>query len=448
MSHFIQDNQAFVKTVDGKYLFFVKGGDSNVYSHQNKRLSNWSLFRVFENKEQYDALVENMVRGDIHGGSWQFASLKNKSFNGYTEYENLVCNRFENAWKKALLINRSISDVTIDNVREFERDVAQLLQDNKFSLNDQDGYESKDIICSRYRTDEEARINAVENLNSVCNKYTEDGTYRRYCSQWSKTPLSECLQSSDFCKTTASFSTNWLNPSVSIVGSTKIYDISDENLFSLMDIDVVHLLDNYWLENIYKNYPTQFKYLLENEDGRMLKQIMRYRELLEPENYSFKHIMKNVALIESFIEEYEGFVVAQNEIDTKLKSEAPQKFIDTWNKLIDYCWYKQTWSTLPYHLVQLKEFIALGVNLDEVKDKCEEDLRGIVRKHQSQNKKNQGAIKKGAEEILSLYYELLSHETIEMFCRYFGIKRPVAIKNEVTISVPTTPRIAHVGTLF
>lgn len=450
MSHFIQDNQVFVKTLDGKYMMFIKGGDNNVTSGaSNRRLSYWSMWRIFETKEQFDAFVENAVKSDIHGGSWQFASLKNKRFDGFTEYENLVFNRFDNAWKKALLLNRSISDVTIDNVREFERDVAQLLLDNKFSLNDQDGYESRAIVCSRYRKDEEARIAAVENLNSVTDKYLEkeDGSYRRYCSLWSKTPLSECLKSSEFCSSTASLSTSWSSPSVCVVGSSNVHDISSENFSLLMDTDVVHLIDNYWLDQILKNYPAQFKYLLDKNDGLVFKQILRYQELLEPESHSYKDILKNVALIESFLEKYETYAEKRNEIDAQLKNEAPQKFIDTWNKLIDFCWYKQTWSTLPYHMDHLKEYINQGVNIDEVKSQCESDLREIIQKHRYQNKKNQKAIEKGAKEIFQLYSSLLDDRTITRFVEYFGFKHPIG-NNPRPSKILNTPDVQYTGTLF
>jgi len=453
MSHFIQDNQVIVKTFDGKHVMFIKGGDNNVTSGEtNRRLSYWSMWRIFGNKEQFDAFVENAVKTDIHGGSWQFASLKNKRFSGYTEYENLVFKRFDNAWQKALLLNRCISDVTIDNVREFERDVAQLLLDNKFSLKDQDGYESKSIVCSRYRKDEEARINAVENLNSVTDKYLEkeDGSYRRYCSLWSKTPLYECLRSSEFCSFTASLSTSWLNPFISIIGSSNVHDITNENFSLLLNIDIVHLIDNYWLEHIFKNYPVQFKYLLDKDDSLLFKQILRYQELLEPESHSYKHILKNVALIESFLEEYESYTEIRNEVDAQLKNEAPQKFIDTWNKLINYCWYKQTWSTLPYHMAHLKEYIDQGVNIDEIKSECESDLREIIQKHRHQNKKNQKAIERGVKEIFQLYFKLLDDLTIERFVEYFGLKLPIANN---PISNPTsnpskTINVPYTGTLF
>ena len=62
MSHIIQDNQVVLKTIDNKYLLFIKGGDSNVYSYDNKRLSSWHLQDVYPSKEHYDNFIAELIK--------------------------------------------------------------------------------------------------------------------------------------------------------------------------------------------------------------------------------------------------------------------------------------------------------------------------------------------------------------------------------------------------
>ena len=129
MSHFIQDNQSVVITADGRILLFIKGGDNNCYSHDNKRVTSWHLNNTFSNEDEYNDFVTEIMMSDISGGSWQFNSLKNKTFNGYTQYENTIYSRFDKALKNAIITTDwKISDVNTDNIYDFENALIKLFR--------------------------------------------------------------------------------------------------------------------------------------------------------------------------------------------------------------------------------------------------------------------------------------------------------------------------------
>ena len=134
MSHYIQDNQVVIETKDNKFLLFTKGGDNNTFSFNNRRCTSWSYLGYFNNKLEYDTFITDLMLNDISGGSWQFNSLKNKTFKGHTEYENIIFGRFDRAWEKAIKCEWSFSDVNEENIIEFEEYLIELLKKNKFSV--------------------------------------------------------------------------------------------------------------------------------------------------------------------------------------------------------------------------------------------------------------------------------------------------------------------------
>ena len=317
MSHFIQDNQCVIHLADGTYLLFLKGGDNNVYSHKNRRLSSWFLQYVFGNIEQYMTFLEGAMRGDINGGSWQFASLKNKAFEGYTGYENTVFERFERAYRKALNLSWNVKDITVDNVYEFEYEIVRLMKDNGFSLNDQDGNEQfYGYVISRYSKVDEAKQKAVEKLNRQMEKYVgiENGSYRSFCKKWSNVALADALHSSEFCRVRGKMRRYNHNDSINFFTTDKTYEISNENFALLMNFDNVEdFIGTYNIDSLLKNYPEQVKYLLDLNEKDLLKRLASFMDGLTPENnYRYNFLVENYGKLNGFVSGYDDYVSQKN----------------------------------------------------------------------------------------------------------------------------------------
>ena len=138
MSHFIQDNQVVIETAENRFILFIKGGDNNVTSFDNKRLSSWHFQGIYSSEAHYMNFISEIMMSAISGGSWQFKSLKNTSLNSTEYFERQK--KVEDAYIK-LKEQENIIKEAKDNLKailtshtEFEfytEQKKQLLQDIK-----------------------------------------------------------------------------------------------------------------------------------------------------------------------------------------------------------------------------------------------------------------------------------------------------------------------------
>ncbi len=390
MSHFIQDNQIVVKTADNRILLFIKGGDNNCFSYDNKRVTSWYLQNTFSNEDEYTHFITELMMTDISGGSWQFNSLKNKTFNGYTQYENTIYSRFDKALKNALVTTDwKISDVNTSNIYDFENALMKLFRSKNISMNDESGSEVQGLGFIWSYTDdvtkEESGLNRLQKRKGFKQK---DGSkeYKTFCQKYSDKPLAELINDVKFCSDITKFDKNW-NKSISVLENlrgTKSTNDVDFACFNILvnsnERTVRDLLGSHYIDALLEDYPIQFETL------KCLDQFhQKVKNILESEKSNeFDYDLKR------FKEVHEKITDAnyiQLKADKKVKiedieSNAKDKFIETWNDLIASSWFKQTNERLPRKVTELKKAIDTNTfTLDEIKQQCDKDFTEIITKH-------------------------------------------------------------------
>jgi len=451
MSHYIQDNQVIIETADNKLMLFLKGGDNNVISHSNKRCTSWFLQAVYENEAEFHIAIEVFVTSDISGGSWQFNSLKGKSFNGYFDYEATVFNRFDNALKKALKSSWKISDINVSNIHEFDFHLQELCRDNKISLQDQDGSDSKGLGFFGYYTREGCTPEQYEVSRLETKTYKDEATnkigdFKAFCFKYEGLTKRELIDDLSFCS-----SFNKLNRTFgnafdilsSFERSAALHDFSFANFDLLMDNDnsIKQLLSCYNLEKLFEVFPSHFetitifdtfmdkvkKFADANVDGWDAE---RYKE-----NYN---LLKNT--------NFKKLRIKFNEFVETERNTSKLKFIEAWNHIVNYSYFKNTNEKLP-KLIDTLEFnrtfgdIQLSACLytEEKFEKIEEfasmqELKTLTEKHKNQYKKNQKPIKDLVKYLIDTYSDVIEDDVIEHWCNYFGLKKQtteVEVKEEI-----------------
>ena len=455
MSHFIQDNQAVVKTADNRILLFIKGGDNNCFSYDNKRVTSWHLQNTFSNEDEYNDFITEIMMSDISGGSWQFNSLKNKIFDGYTQYENTIYSRFDKALKNAITTTDwKISDITVENIYDFENALMKLFRSRNISLKDESGCEAQGLGFIWSYTDdvtkEAAGLNRLEKRKGF---KLRDGNkeYKIFCQKYSDKYLTELINDVRFCSDITKFDKNW-NKSISVLeklNGTITTDNVDFACFNILtnsnEATVRDLLSSHYIDTMLVDYPKQFETL------KCLNQFhQKVKNILESEksnDYSLKRFKEN----------YKKIIDAnytQLKADKKVKiedieSNSKDKFVETWNGLIDDCWFKQTNERLPRKVKELK--FAIDTNtftLNEIKKQCNNDFRNIITKHQHQQKKNQPVIKKIFKDLINEYYVLFDENSVDELCSYFGFEKPLQqIKIKEVVETKEQDKITQVTQL-
>lgn len=431
MSHYIQDNQAVVFTADKKFLLFTKGGDNNVFSFDNKRCTSWSFHATFDNEEEYNKYITDLMMSDVAGGSWQFASLKNKSFHGYTEYEKTVYKRFEKALKYPLISQWKLSDVSTENIYEFENSLKSLFREKKISLNDESGVETNLGIIWSYKDGVSKEEAGVKRLNSRRKHTKHDGEeeYRDFCFKYSDKPLSEVINDVIFCSSMVKFKKNWSN-SISLLEiyrspmETKDFSFANFNiLVNSNENTIVDLLSSYHIDRLLKRYPIQFETLmcLSTFNDRVEKVIAKEKE--KESDYNLKRWQENLEEIQNA-----NYKVLKEKQELEIEEElgkAKDNFIEAWNDLVRRCYFKNTNEQLPRFMTILKESMSTDAfTLQDVKDECNNNFLGVISNYENQYKKNQSAIKKAFKELINEYTLLFNQESIDALCDYFGFEKP------------------------
>jgi len=451
MSHFIQDNQVVIKTADEKIILLIKGGDNNVSSARtNKRCTSWYLQGVFPNENEYMAFVEVILLSDISGGSWQFQSLKNKSFKGFREYENTIINRFERALKSALYLDWKISDVKTENVAMFKRDIEYLIEKNNFSLNDEDGFPIgiKYFLVS-YDKEVTPEQRAIENLKernySQKDSDFQNGKYIEFCKKYSDGKLEELINDVHFCASFAKFNLRWSGPISMLLRSVINYQSSNEMDFACFNIitnqnehNVKLVLDIYDsdIELLLSKYPRQMETLskLDSFKNRCLVLIDKAKS----DKYDNGRYTKNYNAIVSA-----DYKMYKEQIDIKINenlSKAKDEFIKNWNDLIASCWYKNTNERLPRIVGYIdKSFATNTFTLKEVREDCEDKFHEILKHYKHQHKKNQPVIKKMFKELIFKYTLLFEENSLDAICEYFGFQKPIN-KIEIASQINEEPK--------
>ena len=422
MSHYIQDTQAVVQTKDNKFLFFIKGGGNNVSSMaSNKRCTSWWFVGTFASKEAFDTYIDVVSQSDINGGSWQFQSLKNKSFNGFTEYDVTVFKRFDRAFKAAKTVDWNLSDVDVSNILSFENKISELFSENNISMKDQDGNSIFPYICSAYDK-EEKYTKGVERLNRLMeysDKVKVQG-YREFCYKWADSTVKECFENVDFCKELTNFRDSWNG--IDYLRSNQ-FNISTEHIHALFDEHKEVLLEQYfnYADDMLGEYPEQFTDYFKNSN--FFTEAIEIVEESEKEN-KYCNKRKVFDLFKKFSDGVNLVLVkAKKERDAQELIEAPSLFVKTWNSLIDNTYYKTTKSIIARDMELLNKYFKAGnLDLSVIRDECEDDFYKIIENHKNQYKKNQPMIKKLAEILLGKYCELLNSRSIISLSDYFGIE--------------------------
>lgn len=424
MSHYIQDTQAVVKTLDSKYLLFTKGGDNNVSSNtSNKRCTSWWCNGVFESKEAYDIYIDVVEQGDINGGMWQFQSLKNKTFNGFTEYDVTAFKRFDRAFKSAKEIDWNLSDVNEDNITKFEAAIVSLFEANNISLKDQDGDRTYPYICSMYDKDEKYK-KGVEKLNRFLDFTDQVITpgYREFCYKWANKTTKECFEDVEFCSELTKYRDSWNGFSYLKYNS---YNLTVKHIHALFDERKEKLLDLYErdIEQMLKNYPELFtEYLKYSNFFKKAEGIVL--ELEKVDKYS--HAREALGQYKAFIDGINlDYIKEKKEVKKREKAEAPILFVKTWNSLVKNTYYKTTNTIIARDIENLNKCYATGnVDLSEIYDKCEHNFYSIVGNHGNQYKKNKKIIQELANLLVTKYSELLDKRSIVVLSDYFCISTP------------------------
>jgi len=428
MSHFIQDNQVVITTVDNKILLFTKGGDNNTFSNENKRCTKWHFFGTFSDNANYQEFITELMMSDISGGSWQFASLKNKSFHGYTEYENVVYKRFFKALKNALKSSWRLSEVTTDNIYEFENELMNLFREKNISLKNESGIESGLGIVSKYGNEVRSKLDAIELLNNT-RSYDRKGSelYKEFCEKYKDSKLEELAQNISFCTQIVKIKKNWGN-SISILESlkdeikAKDLHFSCFNTLTNWDEDTVeYLLNSYNIEYLVSIFPRQFETL-----NCLSVFHSRSKSIIDKADgdYLTKKVEDNYNLIINA--DYKALKIAQDVKIEKLLSKAKDNFIEVWNNLIASCYYKRTNDKLPRLISNLSDSLSTNTfTLEDVKNDCEDDFTKVLSHHHHQYKKNQTVIKKVFKELIHEYTVLFNEKSIDALCEYFGFEKPI-----------------------
>lgn len=419
MSHYIQDNQAVVTTSDNKIMLFIKGGDNNVSSaSSNRRCTDWHLQGVFIDKASYDNFIDDVLRTDVNGGSWQFNSLKNKSFIGFTEYDAKVYKRFDKALKSALTLNRSLEDVTIGNIDEYESEINCLLEKNNFSLNDQDGVRSPVRLYSYYDKTDEAKMKKVRKIIEYPEKEENKG-YRDFCKTYEKTPMVDALMDYEFCEGLGKYRGTW-NGLNSIPPHLAI---PNENFIPLLMNNITTILDMWESDReLFEDYPEQIMFVIKSTD--FMKKLQNcYAETTN--EYTKSKYLENLEFVKSFEREYLQYVEEKTNKENKKIADAKNKFVEVWNGLIDDTYYKSTNERLPRKFKELEGYFKLGdFSLADVMQVCNDDFTKVIKNYNGQYKRNKKAIKDVMEMLVSKYAQLLDEKSVDEFCQFFGYSKP------------------------
>lgn len=456
MSSFVQDNQAVIKTADEKIILLIKGGDSNLCSGQtNRRVTSWYIQGVFPNESEYMAFVEVILFSDVNGGSWKFNSLRNKTFEGFREYENTIINRFEKAFKSALITDWKISDVTTQNVAMFKSDMENLLKKNNYSLNDEDGY-SVGIRYFLVSYDKEVtpEQRALESLKEKYYSKQSDfqnGKYIEFCKKYSDGKIEELINDVHFCAAFAKFNISWSGPVSMLLKSVLSEQTTNEMDFACFNIianqyehNVKLILSLYDcdIEVLMSKYPRQMETLtkLDSFKNRCLVHIETEKQ--KESDYSLNRFTNNYELM--FNADYKKY---KEQIDIKINEKlgnAKDEFIKNWNDLIASCWYKTTNERLPRIANNID--IAFKTNtftIESIKEDCEENFKEVLVHNERQYEKNQKAIKKVFQDLVSKYTVLFSENSIELLCEHLSLSKPIketVIKETVKIEVVQKPK--------
>jgi len=424
MSHYIQDNQCVIKTEDGALMLFLKGGDNNVSSAStNRRCTSWFFNKTFKNEQSFMNYILDALLSDIRGGSWQFKSLQNKSFNGVTGYESAVIRRFKKAIKQALSLDMSIMDITMENIPLYEHKIESLMLSKGFSLNNEDGIQENISLYSRtYEKDKEAIIKKC--LPVEYKAKSENEGYFEFCEQYKNTPKEDALMDIDYCRSLSKYSDRW-----SLYGLIphKYLDIPNEN-FSALFKDNAPILLNSWgteLLELFIYYPEQMKYILENT-SLMDSMHSIYEKTIsnEDENWRSKSMKENIEIFEKFLSKnYPTYIATKTKAIQDARDSAPKEFVELWNGLCKDAYYKTTSTRLPSRIKKAKELLQVGsFTLKDVQQKCNSDFRKLTYYYENQYKKNQKAIANAAKDLLDEFSLLLDKETKNILTEYFKLQ--------------------------
>jgi len=457
MSHFIQDNQIVVETIDSKFILFIKGGDNNTTNYDNKRLSSWHYQGVYSSETHYMNFISELIMGTISSGSWQFKSLKNKSFNGFKEYENTIYNRFEKAFKNALSLDWKISDVNKENIYQFETEIKSLLRNKNISLLDESGCESSMGLIYRnyYKNDDEQtpEADAVVMLNKE-NSFFERksiNTYRNFCKKYADSKKENLINNVSFCTEIVSNEAKY-DTSVSFLASFSDPIITRDVKFSCFNIlvnssedTVKRLLSFYYsMEKLLEKYPSQFETIT---CSSVFKD--RVKQVIEKaDKYDERKFKENSDKL--FNADYSKLRKMKTSKIKEIVDEAKPNFIEKWNELVDRSWYKNTNEQLPRYMKLLEDYLETETfTLEDVKDKCNANFLPIITHHKNQMKKNQPAIKKAFKDLIEQYSILFNVKSLADICEYFGFEKhkvktdvkQIEIKVEQIREVVKTPPV-------
>lgn len=436
MSHFIQDNQAVVKTNDGVYLLFIKGGDNNVFDHNNRRCSDWFFNRGFANKEAFNAFLDAMIT-DVSSGGWQFQSLKNKELHGYYDYEAIVIERFRKAFKNAIPVDFDMKELDTTNVMAFIEKIVAALKAKSFVGVDEIKYSLTRLWSDDREKGLTEEMVAVERLNRTWTKEptTKLGRCNFYLEYQGKT-LEELVLDSDFCRRVQE---NGFYPSnyygaFNMLEGIKNFSLAEkmpyENLKMLMlneasvEQFLISLFRGYYPNGLLPLLPLWERFY-NDSDFRQLADRLIEEKLSSEEDW----IQKDGALFKEHLSTFsfdELRAKRQEYIDG-----ANARFAEEWNDIVTDCWYTNTNETLTRTLRNLRADVNFLQLNDSFSKNIEElSFKTITQHHSRQKPKNQKAIEEMAYALCTEFRHIVALTCdvswLEILIEYFkfDIKLP------------------------
>lgn len=452
MSYYIQDDLIVVETSDNKLMLFIKGGDNNVSSSEsNKRCSDLHLQGVFENEDDFINEIDLYLADAFAGGSWQVNSLRNKSFSTFFEHDYLVLSKFKTALKRRVETSWSLKDVTLDNIHKFQNALFSVIDNKKSSiLKNQDGRTIYGLgfiwSYDKDKTAEELGLKRLEVRKRDANKYIGYGsliTKYKDCSDI------ELLNDIEFIKSFIKFQKDYdgiisLLLKMEVSQIIRDYDYEKFKVIFTNSFIVKRLLDSFDIKQLLRLYPFCFEQLV--SDSSFNDEVNKLIENTTC-NYDKGRYEENKKLI--FDANYSSLKDEFDELINMQLTSAKDNFIDAWNNIVDFCFYKQTNTKIPKLLEDIKSYIK--TNTFKVEDclfsekKFEKDekyisigseFKRLPSHHFNQYKKNQKAVVEAVKYLINehsnLFIENGKKEIVEHLCDYFNLALPVQVKDTNT----------------
>jgi len=424
MSHYIQDTQAVVKLEDNVWLMFTKGGDNNVYSQNNNRCTSWWCNGSFDSKEDYDAYIDAIMLSDINGGSWQFKSLKNKSFDGFTKYESLIYGRFNTAFKKALPLAWKSTDITVETIVDFEEDLVNIFRENNISFKDEDGYNVALPYILSAAEKKDSTLKEITKISKHIKVSDKRAGYRDFCEAYKSIPKEECFSDENFCKKLMTYRDSWNGMDFLKMKGLAVTESSIKALIEGKESVLIEKLWDHDLNAMFESYPEQFYDFLSK--SKTVSIMESFVETVDDENWRKETMIESLKTIKKFIKtDHITYAENNNNAENQIRENALDDFVAIWNELDDLIYFKTTNKILERSIKNMKKILSYNeFTKEQAKKVCSSTFSRFTEKYEAQMKKNQPAIKKLVMFMINEHAYLLREDFIDELCLYFKVNKP------------------------